>query len=338
MIPALARKAILDYSAEGDVVLDPFAGCGTVLLESMLSGRSTIGIDTNPVSTLICRAKTNRYSDEDVRALDMFVEEFDSGICASEPMVPEYHNLGYWFDPSSIEDLGRIRAYIETLDGRAHDLALCVLSSLIVRISYQDSDTRYSRKVHEYAPQSAFRLYKSKMMQAIENVRGLRLPPDTRAEVHLQDGRRLDNIQDGSVSLIVTSPPYLNAYDYHKYHRHRIHWIGGDPTFTRTNEIGQHDQFTKKNATPDRYFEDMRMCFSEWHRVVKKDGACVIVVGDAIVSGNPVPVADLFIDEMSEEGFAFQKQWIRRVNPNKKSFNAKSRIDQEHVLLFRNKE
>lgn len=335
MIPALAHKAIVDYSKPGDVVLDPFAGCGTVLLESSLLGRKSIGIDTNPVSILISKAKTNLYSEDDLNQLRIFLDTFDSKIKEVKPMIPDYQSINYWFDPIAVEDLGTIRGSIDSLSGSARDLAMCVFSSIIVRISYQDSDTRYSRKKYDYEPESAIKLYKTKLGAAIETVSKTAPLMSYSSDLFLQDGRKISNIRSNSVSLIVTSPPYLNAYDYHKYHRHRIHWIGYDPVFTRTNEIGQHDQFTKKYATPDQYFEDMTRCFEEWYRVLKDDGRCLIVVGDAIVSGKPVPVADLFTTIMTNIGFSIEKHWIRNLNVNRKSFNAQARIDQEHVLLFK---
>ena len=79
----------------------------------------------------------------------------------------------------------------------------------------------------------------------------------------------------------------------------------------------------------------MTLCFKEWYRVLKDDGRCLIVVGDAIVSGKPVPVADFFTTIMRNIGFSIEKHWIRNLNVNRKSFNAQARIDQEHVLLYK---
>jgi DNA modification methylase len=132
----------------------------------------------------------------------------------------------------------------------------------------------------------------------------------------------------------VTSPPYLNAYDYHKYHRQRLHWIGGSVEFARDLEIGSHDEFTRTNAKPDGYFKDMDACFAEWARVLKKGGRCLIVVGDAIVSKQPVHVGDMFIDLLAAHGLDQEERWIRTLHSTKRAFNVKnSRISHEHVLL-----
>jgi DNA modification methylase len=164
------------------------------------------------------------------------------------------------------------------------------------------------------------------------------VPGRTAVEAIQADARSVPFIKNESVSLIVTSPPYLNAYDYHKYHRQRLLWIDGGESvaFARDNEIGSHDKFTRKNAIPDGYFVDMDACFKEWFRVLKKDGACLIVIGDAIVSKKAVPVADHFVDLLTHQGLTKIKRGIRTLHSTRRAFNIKnSRISHEHVLLFR---
>ncbi len=53
-----------------------------------------------------------------------------------------------------------------------------------------------------------------------------------KVETHLLDARDLDDVgavKDGSIDLVVCSPPYANATDYHLYHRFRLFWLGFDP-------------------------------------------------------------------------------------------------------------
>jgi len=47
-IPQIPRTIIRQLSVPGDIVLDPFCGCGTTLVEAKLLGRSSIGIELNP--------------------------------------------------------------------------------------------------------------------------------------------------------------------------------------------------------------------------------------------------------------------------------------------------
>jgi DNA modification methylase len=339
-IPQIPRKAILTWSQIGDVVLDPFCGCGTTLLEGLVHDRSVIGVDNNAVACLVSQAKTARYTEGDIEQLNELAQAIQKLLVpegTTDCLVPEYENIHYWFDENAIKDLGMIRWNIEHYtSGNAKIMALAVLSAIIVRHSYQDSDTRYARVTKEYTPKSAISSYLSKLQGTIKKI--LEFIPTLKykfnPQIFLRDSRDLGFINNESVNLIVTSPPYLNAYDYHKYHRHRLYWIGGDVSLARDNEIGKHDVFTRKGATPDRYFEDMKQCFEEWKRVLVKGGRALIVIGDSIVNKQPVPVADQFIQICEHIGLELEKRWIRTLKTSRKSFNQGARMDQEHLLLF----
>jgi site-specific DNA-methyltransferase (cytosine-N4-specific) len=212
---------------------------------------------------------------------------------------------------------------------------LAIFSSIIVKVSYQDSDTRYAKVEKEINVYDVDRSFKAKLFEVIESVPKVIVKGRGGTSVVQADSRNVPFIKSNSVQLIVTSPPYLNAYDYHKYHRQRIHWIGGDFVFARDIEIGSHDEFTRKNAKPNQYFIDMTNCFGEWYRVLKMGGVCVVVVGDSIVSKKPVFVGDAFVDLMTAIGFELVERSIRSLHSTKRSFNARGRINQEHVLIFR---
>ena len=68
-IPQIPRNAILALSEPGDTVLDPMCGSGTTLVEALLNYRRAIGVDINPISTMISTSKTSRLSPEDEKIL-----------------------------------------------------------------------------------------------------------------------------------------------------------------------------------------------------------------------------------------------------------------------------
>jgi hypothetical protein len=76
-------------------------------------------------------------------------------------------------------------------------------------------------------------------------------------------------------------------------------------------------------------------CFAEWKRLLRPAGRCVILIGDAIVSKQPVAVGDTFVDLLERRELALEKRWVRELQATRRSFNVKnSRISHEHVLLF----
>lgn len=337
-IPQIPRKAIQDYSSVGAVVLDPFVGCGTTLLEASLLGRPSIGVDNNAVAVLISRAKTAPYRERDFHRLQAFARDLSDRFKSLPPrpdLVPASENFGYWFPEPVAARLAAIKGLLLEESEPLRTLLVAALSSIVVRVSYQDSDTRYKRVDRAISPADVDRAFRSRLDYLLGQVRTVVGRPLAPVRIYEGDARDLEFIESNSVDLIVTSPPYLNAYDYHKYHRQRLHLIDGDIAFARDLEIGKHDDFTRPGATPDQYFVDMDACFAEWARVLRLGGKCVLLIGDAIVSKQPVMVADTFIQLLASRGIQLKRRWIRELQATKRAFNVKnSRMSHEHVLLF----
>lgn len=92
--PYIPRNLILRYSKEGDVVLDPFVGSGTTLIETKLLKRKGIGIDINPDAVDITKKnlqfnKNNKFEpiiyNADSRDLNMIPDNSIDLICAHPP-------------------------------------------------------------------------------------------------------------------------------------------------------------------------------------------------------------------------------------------------------------
>jgi DNA methylase len=243
--------------------------------------------------------------------------------------------VGYWFSEPVLARLSAVKELIRERGEPERTMLMAIFSSIIVRVSYQDSDTRYAKVGRDATTADVDAAIKRKLREVIANLSSVRVPGRAPTKVVLADARSVPFIDTGSVSLVVTSPPYLNAYDYHKYHRQRLHWIDGDIAFARDFEIGSHDEFTKPNATANQYFLDLKDCFAEWWRLLKRRGRCLLLIGDAIVNKRPVAVADTFVTLATQCGFRLEDRCIRELQATKRAFNVKNcRISHEHVLLF----
>lgn len=339
-IPQIPRKAIDLWTKPGELVYDPFCGCGTTLLEARLMGRPSIGTDNNAVACLVSQAKTAVYSPDDIERATKFAATLNRKLAKIKPrndLIPKNENFLYWFSVPVLERLSAIKGLVLRQPEPVRTLFLAVFSSIIVRVSYQDSDTRYAKIERVVRPQVVDSAFAAKLRNIVGCLPSVKAgPKSVPVSVHQTDARDVGFIRDSTVSLIITSPPYLNAYDYHKYHRQRLHWIDGDVALARDTEIGTHDEFTRPGATPDSYFEDMDACFAEWRRILRLGARCLVVIGDAIVSKKPVPVADTYIELMKRRGMSLEKHWIRELHATSRAFNIRnSRITHEHVLLFR---
>ncbi len=71
--PRFAAEAISRFSKPGDLVLDPYMGGGTAIVEGMLSGRQAVGNDLNSLGAFVAAAKTTKLSCDDVEAVERWV-------------------------------------------------------------------------------------------------------------------------------------------------------------------------------------------------------------------------------------------------------------------------
>lgn len=118
-IPQLAARLIQEYSSEGDLVVDPFCGCGTTIVEAIVLGRKSIGADINPVATLISTAKTcpiePKIAESYFRKLQLHLLQYDA---AKVDRVPSHPRIDYWFRPTEQAKLAYLLNWIDNIDHR----------------------------------------------------------------------------------------------------------------------------------------------------------------------------------------------------------------------------
>lgn len=71
--PKFVRAAIEALSKPGDLVLDPFMGGGTTLVEALALGRHAVGADISSLATFISEVKTTRYTEDELKILHRWV-------------------------------------------------------------------------------------------------------------------------------------------------------------------------------------------------------------------------------------------------------------------------
>jgi DNA modification methylase len=131
------------FAEPNDVVLDPFAGTGTVLLESITHPyfpRLAYGVEINPLARLIAKVKTTPIDPEILRVeatiLFQEIKRF-----SRIPVIPDFPNRDFWFRPSVQRDLAIVRDCIERSNRRSPDVRdffrVC-LSSIIRDVSWAD--------------------------------------------------------------------------------------------------------------------------------------------------------------------------------------------------------
>ena len=196
-------ECILDaYCLSDAVVLDPFVGSGTVLYEAAVLGLSAFGYEINPSAWSF--SKLYEFANVPPVARDAAILELRSRIDEEFPVIifSDDHLPGDAVEQKII----RIERLIS-------DSAKTLCNALVVTLDI------YNNKITGDFVQSKFKAL-------AELVR--RLPySDRQIKADLQDARALP-LQSQSVDFVVTSPPYINVFNYHQNYRRSVEVLGWD--------------------------------------------------------------------------------------------------------------
>jgi DNA methylase len=348
-IPHIPRVLISALSAVGDVVCDPMCGSGTTLVEAAVSHRRSIGSDINPVGVLAARAKTVPLAREDTDAIEELLarlsdvgrklkeHKFASQDLIAESELPRFHNREKWFGEHVVYELAYLRRLVRELrSGPARQLGLAIFSSIIVGVSNQESETRWCAKPRRVDPGEPAQLFAAKTVEALRRNASFQAVVPATSLVVRADARQLP-LADGSVGLVVTSPPYANSHDYYLYNKLRLFWLGEDVTPVQQAEIGSRHRHSDLREDVDVYLTEMAEVMREVHRILGDGGHAALVVADAVIRKRVYEMDTLFAGIGKEVGLDLTEQFAFAHVPLNASFQrgfGTKSAKQTHVLVF----
>jgi DNA modification methylase len=347
-IPALVLE---NFSQPGSTVLDPFAGSGTTLVEGLVRGCEVIGIDGNPVAALVTAAKTathipsqeaiERVSNEAMRLAAHYyaVGDFDPFYVSEANRLAgkRFSGVAFWFSREAQLELSALRRAIDCEEGVFRIQALASLSAIVTRVSYQDSDTRYVRRLKSFRPLQTIEWFKTRLVKLRDGLEEMgRLRGSACAQVFLGDSRNLEAMNLPKIDLVVTSTPYPNAYSYHLYHQLRAIWLGFSLHGLREGEIGNHRDYSRRNGADEGTFQkDMARTFVGLRSILKPTSVVVFVIGNSIIRGERVDNVEVLRRAALQAGLLWVGSKMRRIDPRKKSFNPRiGKIKTETVCVM----
>lgn len=237
-------------SEQGDTVLDPFCGTGTVALEASLAGRMPWGADANPLALLVAKVKTYPYSVRHLRtATKSILEDARSLKNASDVPVINAH---LWYSPRIKGALDSLAGAIHSIRNRQHrEFFLVCLSSTARKVSFADPrisvPVRLASKEHYHARLSRQVIERLQWLETadvlhefnrccIQNIARIEqanrtMPGRASMQIAGRDARQLfrdENLSRGSrrASLVITSPPYGSAQKYIRASSLGLNWTG----------------------------------------------------------------------------------------------------------------
>ncbi len=404
--PQLPKTFINQLTKPGDIVLDPMVGSGTTVLEGYLCQRKAVGFDIDPLALNITRVKTTPLNKDDLVFIGKSILDnanFSLQEGRDELMKqmrdrydePTRKFFDQWFLKETQLELFALVQEIEQIQHVAvrSFFEVCFSAIIItksggVSLALDLGHTRphLAKKVIDRSGNILFGTkdeapkYLTKIVRPVlnefdkrvkQNFGGLIASTPDRFPTEIKYGNaQYLPLEDDSVDLIVTSPPYAsNAIDYMRAHKFSLSWFGysiNDLGQKRKDYIGGEalgdfrfeelpvvpskivsnlrEKDSKKSLVLHRYYSEMTRVLKEMYRVLRPQTSAVVVVGNSIMRGTDTETAECLAEIGRTIGFEVPRIGIRMLDRDKRMMPAggtvnfdsqiQQRMHEEYVIGF----
>jgi len=244
----LATDAVVDGI---ELVLDPFVGSGTVLLEAQLRGIASVGIEQNPVAALISRVKVRSSGADGVAAaLEAILRDAKRSRRPTQPSAA----LGRWYSKPALSALGRLLTSANKTADPTTDVAMLCLALTAKQMATTDPRIPVpvrSRRNESATTDDVWEAWSSQAEAlAVKLERLPRYRPS--ADVRFGDARNASTWpapEKGGSSLLLSSPPYGAAQKYVRSTSLEAGWLGYAPS-GRTVHM-EHGSIGREHLAPE---------------------------------------------------------------------------------------
>ncbi len=257
--PQFVQAMLENYTHQQDVILDPFAGSGTVLIEAAYLGHPAYGFEVNPAATTLAKLYTlTRYTQKKRRSL----------LLQTQKIISEVIPLGLPLFSTSIKNQSN-QAIIPPLISRLSQLEEAtikiLIEALVVKLDLSDDNI----------PPDKFWSKWYELDSLVSSLPQSKNP----ISIELDDARYLP-LPDNMIDFVLTSPPYINVFNYHHNYRTSVEMLGWKPLVSAKSEIGANRKFRQNRfLTVVQYCMDMSLSLAELTRVCRDSGRIVFVIG-----------------------------------------------------------
>ena len=345
-------------------VFDPFVGCGTTLVVAQQMGFGAWGIDILPVAVFVSRVKLRRAEEYNLPQLQAAIENLQRIPFRPPTLVApqDIRIVRLAYDPKTLEQILFFKEQIQQIEHQAtREFLLLGLMAILEKVSYTSKDGQYLRLKRD-KPIPPVRQTLIRQLEMMYNdlmgverqplLPGLTSPSSnghSKRPVYVAkaDARSFCDSFDDYADIIITSPPYLNRYDYSRIYSLEL-CLQFVKEFEELKQIRYsllRSHIESREAPTDNvhhpalveildnlngqelnnpripimikgYFEDMNLALRQIARVCRPGAKIALVVANARFHGELIPV-DLLLSELAvDTGFEVERIIVTRYKGN----------------------
>ena len=335
-------------------VLDPFCGMGTTLFVSALLGAPAWGVDRLPVGVFVANTLLQTLQLESgvlLQAYEQLAPQVNR--LPEAPIAEDVAIMRVAFDSEVLRELRRWKTAILQLPSPVQEAMLLLFLSILEPCSYTSKDGQFLRLRREKIPANPTELLRERVLMAEQDIKRARMlgwQLQSPAVAILGDARALpDPPLKGQPNLVITSPPYVNRYDYTRSYslelcfafvknfdelRSLRHSVLRSHIEARValeeqpphpiveevvNRLRERRTLLNNPRIPDMvtgYFVDMERVISELSRVLAEGAYVYMVVDNVRFDGEMLPVDLILCDMAAQAGFETKAIWVARYKGN----------------------
>jgi len=282
-VPQLVEALLGRYVKPGGRVLDPFAGSGTTLVQSLESGYDAVGIDVAAFNCLLMRVKTTRY--------DLFQLETEIRDIVTRGGRSQRRPRGYvqeWFAPQAAAELVHFRSLLG--EYRHADVLRVVLARAArsarltthFDLDFPRAPQREPYWCHKHRRecvpvQEAGKFLSRYLLDTLQRIKDFQRVRWSGRSADVVHGDSEEVGLEGTFDAIITSPPYPGLIDYHEQHRYAYELLGLDDS--RDRELGAAARGTSRRAI-EEYVAGIARVLGVQSQLLGPDAPVIVVVND----------------------------------------------------------
>lgn len=261
--PEFVEYILASFSNSGDYICDPFSGSGTVLQESARLGHKVIGFEINPSAF----AMSNFFV-----FCNFSIEERISFYSVFESKLKIF-----------LDQLNGQKIYVQSNDYRQSYFNLLNFGITFDKVLVSMHERIFFLNILFQSEKDKKMTLKESIHKSLNYIKSclFNLPISTNiVEARLLDARETGEVLNNEIDLILTSPPYINVFNYHQNYRAIIESFNFDILKVAHSEFGSN----RKNRgnrfkTVVQYCIDMEIAISAFHKSLKNGAKMILVVG-----------------------------------------------------------